>query len=315
MPVGHQEQQLLAMMAANAAERSAPLDVATLRAGYDAMATMVPPGPDVGVVDRTIPGPAGDIAVRIYTPEGAGPFGALVFLHGGGWTIGGLDTHDHPCRTLCHDARAVVVSVDYRLAPEHPFPAGLDDAWAALTWVAEHGAEIDVDPLRLAVGGDSGGGNLAAVLALRARDEGAPHLVYQLLVYPAVDLRADSFDRYPSRLENADGYVLTRAHIELFSASYLPDSDMRVDWRASPILAADHSGLAPALVITAELDPLRDEGAAYVEVLKQAGTTVFHSLYPGTVHTMFQLAPFLDAGRDALAESAAALRGALGATT
>ncbi len=312
MPVGPQEQQLLAMMAAGAEGDPGPLDPDGARAAYRALASVLPPGPDVGVFDRTIPGPDGDIGVRVYTPDGEGPFGTLLFLHGGGWTIGDLDTHDHPCRSLCHDAGIVVVSVDYRLAPEHPYPAGLDDAWAVLEWLAVNGAELRADPTRLAVGGDSAGGNLAAVLALRARDRGGPALLFQLLVYPGIDLRLGADERYPSRRDNADGYVLTRAHLEFFIASYLPDPSRGHEWEASPLLAADLTGLPRALVITAEFDPLRDEGAAYAVALADAGTAVTHTLYPGTIHTMFQLAPLLDSGRAALAQSAEALATALG---
>lgn len=312
MPVGPQEQQLLEMMATAAPEERPPLEVATLRRDYAALADMVPPGPPVATNDRTVPGPAGEVPVRVYSPPGDGPFGVLVYLHGGGWTIGDLDTHDHPCRTLCQEASVVVVSVDYRLAPEHPFPAALDDAWAALTWVADHGAEIGGRPDRLAVGGDSGGANMAAVLALMARDHGGPALDLQLLVYPAVDLREEATDRYRSRRENGTGHVLTLEHLELFSASYRPDPALGHDWRVSPLLAEDHRDLPPALVITAGFDPLRDEGAAYADTLRSAGVEVVHSDYPETVHAMFQLAPFLDAGARALSESATALRTALG---
>jgi acetyl esterase len=311
MPVGQQEQQLLDMLAAAAPEMPQPLVAENMRAGYSAMAQMLPPGPDVTTDDRTIDGPGGPIPVRIYTPDGDGPFGVLVYLHGGGWTIGGLDTHDHPCRTLCADAGVVVVAVDYRLAPEHPYPAALDDAWAALLWAATHAADIGGDPSRLAVGGDSGGGNLAAVLALMATARGGPELTFQLLVYPAVDLRPDFAERYPSIVENAEGYVLTRAHMEFFQDNYCPDPDVTHDWRVSPLLAEDHAGLPPALVITVEFDPLRDEGLAYAELLASAGVKVTHTLYEGTVHTMFQLAPILDAGARALAESSAALRAAM----
>jgi acetyl esterase len=312
MPIGHQEQQMLDMMAAAAPPQRQPLEAATMRQRYSALASLLPPGPAVAVTDRTIPGPAGDIPVRVYRPDGDGPFGVLVYLHGGGWTIGGLDTHDHPCRTLCDEAGIVVVSVDYRLAPEHPYPAALDDSWAALGWVAANAGEIDGDPSRLAVGGDSGGGNLAAVLSLMARDQGGPSLSFQLLVYPSVDLRDDAVDRFPSLTENGTGYILTLESMEFFKANYRPGRGTDDDWRMSPLLAGDHSGLPPALVITAELDPLRDEGRAYADVLAAAGVTVTHTLYPGTVHTMFQLAPFLDAGKAALSESAAALRAAIG---
>lgn len=311
MPVEPNTQTILDLLAATApAEPVAPTPE-TSREAYRGLAGTLPPGPDVAVVDRTVPGPAGDIPVRVYTPEGDGPFGALLFLHGGGWTIGDLDTHDHPARTLCAEAGIVVVSVDYRLAPEHPFPAALDDSWAALRWLAESGAEIGVDPTRLAVGGDSAGGNLAAVLALMARDQDGPALRFQLLVYPAVDMSAGNEDRYESLTENAEGYVLTLATMRWFGDNYQPDVDARDDWRISPLLAADHSGLPPALVITAEYDPLRDEGAVYAGALHDAGVPVTHSIYEGTVHTMFQLAPFIPAGAEAVAESAEALREAL----
>jgi acetyl esterase len=311
LPIGPQEQQLLDMLSAAAPDEPRPLEADTMRAAYSGMAAMLPPGPDVATDDRTVPGPAGDVPVRVYTPAGDATRGVLVYLHGGGWTIGGLDTHDHPCRTLCADAEVVVVSVDYRLAPEHPFPAALDDAWAVVEWVAANAAEIGGDPSRVAVGGDSGGGNLAAVIALMARDRGAPELRFQLLVYPAVDLRPDAVDRFPSLTENGEGYVLTYQTMQFFMGNYRPDPAQADDWRLSPLLATDHGGLPPALIITAEFDPLRDEGKAYAEVLERAGTSVTLSPYDGTVHTMFQLAPFLDAGKAALAESAAALRTAL----
>ena len=316
MPLGPQEQQLIDMLAAAAPAEPRPLEAPTMREAYSAMAAMLPPGPEVKTEDRTVPGPAGEIPVRVYRPSADsdaadGPLGVLVYLHGGGWTIGGLDTHDHPCRTLCAEAGIVVVSVDYRLAPEHPFPAALDDSWAALEWVAANGAELGADPSRLAVGGDSAGGNLAAVLALMARDRGGPALRFQLLVYPAVDMRPDAPERFPSRVENGEGYVLTSQAMDFFGSNYAPDPEQRSDWRISPLVAADHSNLPPALVITAEFDPLRDEGAAYAETLRSAGTPATLSPYEGTVHTMYQLAPFLDAGKAALTESAAALRDAL----
>ncbi|MBK5224731.1 MAG: alpha/beta hydrolase [Acidimicrobiia bacterium] len=312
MPADAQTQQLLDLMAAAAPAEPPERTPEASRQAYSGLAAMMPPGPEVETSERTIPGPAGDIGVRVYTPSGDGPFGALVFLHGGGWTIGDLDTHDHPCRTLCAEAGIVVVSVDYRLAPEHPFPAALDDSWDVVQWMGTHADELNADRNRLAVGGDSAGGNLAAVVALRARDEGGPTLRFQLLVYPAVDLRLDAPDRYPSQRENAEGYVLTLDTMEWFGANYLPDSSVRTDWRVSPLLADDHSGLPAALVITCELDPLRDEGAVYAEALSAAGVSATHTLYEGTVHTMFQLAPILDAGARALTESAAALRDAIG---
>jgi acetyl esterase len=311
MPTDPQTQQILDLInGAAPAEPVAPTPE-TSREGYRGLSAMLPQGPDVAVSDRTIPGPAGDIPVRVYTPEGTGPFGVLVNLHGGGWTIGDLDTHDHPCRTLCAEAGIVVVSVDYRLAPEHPFPAAVEDSWAALQWVSENAAELGGDPDRLAIGGDSAGGNLAAVMALMARDAGGPSLGLQLLVYPAVDSRLDHTERYPSLVENGEGYVLTLATMKWFASNYLPDDDMRTDWRVSPLLA-DLSGLAPAHVVTIEFDPLRDEGRAYVEALRAAGNDVTHAEYDGTVHTVWQLAPVIPTGARALAEASVRLRDTIG---
>lgn len=312
MPADPQTQQILDLI--NGAAPAEPVEPTpeTSREGYRGLSAMMPEGPDVGVADRTIPGPAGDIPVRVYTPDGDGPFGVLVHLHGGGWTIGDLDTHDHPCRTLCAEGGVVVVSVDYRLAPENPFPAAVDDAWAALRWVAEHAAEIGGDPARIAVGGDSAGGNLAAVLAVMARDAGGPALGLQLLVYPAVDSRADQTERYPSLTENGEGYVLTLATMQWFATNYLPDDDDRLDPRASPLLTPDLSGLAPAHVVTLELDPLRDEGQAYVDALRAAGNDVTHAYYEGTVHTVWQLAPVIPTGARALSDAAERLRATIG---
>ena len=315
MPADPQTQQILDLVNGAAPPEPVAPTPETSREAYRGLSGMMPQGPDVAVTERTIPGPAGEIPLRIYTPDGDGPFGVLVHLHGGGWTIGDLDTHDHPCRTLCAEAGVVVVAVDYRLAPEDPFPAAVDDSWAALQWAAQHADELGGDPDRLAVGGDSAGGNLAAVMALMARDAGGPTLRLQLLVYPAVDSRADHTERYPSLLENAEGFVLTLATMEWFAANYLPDGDDRADWRASPLLADDHAGLAPAHVVTVGLDPLRDEGRAYVEALRAAGNDVTHAHYDGTIHTSWQLAPVIPAGAQALSEAAARLRETIGTTT
>ena len=277
------------------------------REGYVALAEVLGPGAEVAQVsDRHVPGPAGDIPIRIYSPEGTGPFGVLVYYHGGGWVIGSLETHDHVCRELCAGAGCVVVSVDYRLAPEHRFPAAVDDSFAALRWVARNAAGIGGDPARLAVGGDSAGGNLSAVMALLARDAGGPGIVFQLLIYPAVDMRLD----YPSIAENAEGYVLTRDHMHWFCDHYLGEEGPLTDPKASPLLAASHEDLPPALIVTAEYDPLRDEGKAYADKLSAAGVTAKHSLYDGMIHVFFQLSPILDGGRAAVEESVAALRSA-----
>lgn len=284
---------------------------AEARAFYRAVGAMFGAGPDVAsVVDRAIPGPAGRIPIRVYTPHGTGPFGVFVFYHGGGWVIGDLDTHDRECRVLCRDAACIVVSVDYRLAPEHPYPAAADDAFAALQWVGEHAAEIGGDPLRLAVGGDSAGGNLAAVAAQLARENGGPPLRFQLLVYPVTDLRFPS--RFASRAENEAGPFLTLAVMEWFERHYVASRDAgRLEPKASPLLAKSLARLAPALVVTAELDPLRDEGEAYAAALREAGVPTTLHRYDGVPHMFFQLSAISEDARQLLAEAARALKKAL----
>ena len=332
MPVDPQVQAFLEAQEQAAIENQVPpiaeQTVEMARAGYLAVAEMLGQGPDVDADDSAVPGPAGDIPVRIYRPrdgsgsplrgvapgagEGAGaPSGRgdppiLVYYHGGGWVIGDLDTHDYACRELSVGAGCIVVAVDYRLAPEAQFPAAVDDSWAALQWVAANAESLGGDPARIAVGGDSAGGNLSAVMSLLARDNGGPALAFQLLVYPAVDME---FSR-PSIDENADGYVLTKDHMIWFRGHYLRSDADRADFRASPLLAADHSGLPPALVVTAEFDPLRDEGRDYAEKLQAAGVEATLSNYEGQIHVFFQLSPILDGGRRAVDEACAALRGA-----
>lgn len=277
------------------------------REAYRKLLAAVPPGPPIAsIIDELIEGPGGELTLRIYQPED--PVGIVAFLHGGGWTIGDLDTHDEPCREIARQAQATVVSVDYRLAPESPFPAALDDGLAALDWIDDHRADLAAPDAALVVCGDSAGANIAAALCLMARDRGGPQIVKQLLVYPAVDARMRDHD---SLERNAEGYVLTRETMEWFRSNYLSSPDQQLDWRVSPILAPDLSGLPPALVITAEFDPLHDEGVAYVEALRAAGVTVDHSDYDGMVHIFFQLGPLIPAGADAVAEVAEAARQAL----
>jgi len=266
------------------------------------------PEPVARVEDRAIPGPAGVIPVRVYTPAGGGPFPVLVFFHGGGWVIGDLDTHDGTCRSLTNGAGCVTVAVDYRMGPEHKFPAAPEDCYAATRWTAEHAAELGGDPTRLAVGGDSAGGNLAAVVARVARERGGPPLAFQLLIYPATDLRMQS----PSIDENADGYFLTRDEMTWFRGHYLRDEADLTDPLASPLLAPDLRGLPPALVVTAEFDPLRDEGEAYGRRLREAGVPTTISRYDGMVHGFVGMTAFLDKGRQAVEECARALRAAFG---
>lgn len=254
------------------------------------------------VVEQTIPGPGGDLRVRIYTPvlatEGA-PQACLVWYHGGGWVIGDLDSADGVCRALCGRAAATVVSVDYRLAPEHPYPAALDDAEAAFDWVRAHADDLYIAPDRIAVGGDSAGGNLAALVAQSRPGQ----VAFQLLVYPATDLT----NSHASHEENAEGYLLTRDHMIWFTGHYLGDRD-RTDPRVSPLHADDLSGVAPAFVLTAEFDPLRDEGEAYAARLADAGVEVTATRYDGMIHAFFQLNGLIDRADEALDEAAAALR-------
>ena len=273
------------------------------------MARMTAAGPvEVTAEDRTIPGPDGDIPARSYTPEGSGPFPLLVWFHGGGWVIGDLETADATCRELAQRADIVVLSVDYRLAPEHRFPAAPEDCYAALTWAVDHAADLGADATRLAIGGDSAGGNLTAAVALMAHQRGGPSARFQLLVYPATDARMS----YPSISENGEGYMLTAESMRWFYDHYLGDHDPE-DPIVSPIYASaeDLGSLPPALVITAGYDPLRDEGEAFGLRLEQAGVPVKVSRYDGHLHGFFAMRGIIDAADAALDEAADALRQAL----
>ena len=234
------------------------------------------------VRDIQIPGPGGEIPLRIYRPSDALGLPALVWFHGGGWFLGDLDGSEHHCRRLAVEVGCVVVSADYRLAPETPFPGAIDDCYAATAWVASSAVELGVDPARIAVGGDSSGGNLAACVALCARADGPP-LAYQLLVYPVVD--AD-FDR-PSYRENGEGYSLTRQAVRRCWDCYVPNVAERKNPLVAPIHAPDLSGIPAALIITAEFDPLRDEGDAYGAALRKAGVDAVTQRYDGMIHGFF----------------------------
>lgn len=260
------------------------------------------------VYDRTVPGPAGPVPVRVYRPSEATGLPVVVWFHGGGWVIGGLDSHDHLCRLLCDDAGCVVVSVDYRLAPEHPFPAAVEDCVAAYGWVAANATEVGGDPGRVAVGGDSAGGNLAAVVALTRRDAGDPPPRAQVLVYPVTDHEFDS----PSMHENATGYFLEREHMRWFFGHYLRTPADADDWRVSPLRAPDLSGVAPAIVVTAEYDPLRDQGEAYGARLRAAGVDTEIVRGEGLFHGFFGLHPIVEPGREPWERVVAFLARALG---
>lgn len=253
--------------------------------------------------DHTIPGPGGPIRIRVTAPEGSGPFPALVYFHGGGWVVGNLSSHNHLCRAITNAAKIAVVSVDYRLAPEHPFPAAIDDAEAATIWVAEHADSLGIDPQRLAVGGDSAGGNLAAVVARRIRDRGTPRLALQLLLYPATNADFNT----PSYLEKAEGYMLTRAAMQWYWDQYLPDPAQRTLPDAAPLRVKDLAGLPPALVMTAEYDPLCDEGEAYAQRMAEAGVAVTLRRFDGMIHGFLRRFAFFDQGKQAVAEIAQAL--------
>jgi len=262
------------------------------------------------VEDCSIDGPGTEIGLRIYTPrKPTGLFPVLVWLHGGGHVVGSLDSYDPLCRTLALLADCLVVSVDYRLAPEHKFPAAVNDCFAALSWVARRGESIiGSDPTRIAIGGDSAGGNLAAVSAILARDDGFPPLVFQLLVYP----RTAPDEEFPSHHEFAEGYLLTRKTIRWFHNQYLRREENRRDFRYAPLICDDLSGLPPALVMVGECDPLRDDGIAYAERLQHEGNAVELSVYPGMIHAFFSMGGAIDAGRRAHEHAATALKRAFG---
>jgi acetyl esterase len=272
----------------------------------DAAALNGPPAPVAAVADRLVPGPAGELPVRVYTPEGSPPFPIVVFFHGGGWVVGTLDTYDPLCRALAAATPAVVVSVDYRLAPEHRWPAAVEDAYAATEWASRNAAALGGAQHRLAVAGDSAGGNLAAVVALGARDRGGPAIAFQLLVYPVLDVAGDT----ASWREFADGFYLTADGMRWYWDHYLGGADGAAP-DASPLRAAFVGGLPPALVIGAEYDILRDEGEAYAARLAEAGVDATASRHAGVVHGFVRWRAVTGAAEDALQEAAAALRSAL----
>lgn len=263
----------------------------------------------VGRVDhRVIDGRHGQILLRVYTPKGDGPFPVLVYFHGGGFVIFNLDTYDSTCRALCDEAGCVVVSVAYHQAPEHPFPAAPDDALTAYRWVLDHAGELNGDSNRVAVGGESAGGNLAAVTALRARDEGLAPPVFQMLIYPMTNAAFDT----PSYQENADAIPLNKPMMEWFWGHYLQNPEDAQNPYASPLRAPDLSGLPPALVVTAEVDPLHSEGVAYAQRLQEAGVNVTHHHYDGVMHEFFSMAAAVGKAREANRDAARHLRRAFG---
>jgi acetyl esterase len=270
------------------------------------------PPPVAEVRELAAEGPAGAIPLRFYRGQGAAqdrPQPTLIYFHGGGWVIGDLESHDQVCRALANALSAIVVAVDYRLAPEHTFPAAVDDAIAATRWIAANAAQLGIDPQRLAVAGDSAGGNLAAVVCLDARDRGGPRLRQQVLIYPGTDMRMG----FPSIERHAQQLPLTRAAMRWFVGHYLRGDGDATDWRASPLLAASHRKLPPALVITAGFDPLQDEGEAYAKALADAGVEVRHERFVGQIHGFLTMGRIVSDSARAVALAAAALKGALAA--
>lgn len=269
-----------------------------------------PEPPHCLVRELTMPGPAGPIALRLYRPASSAPttvLPVLVYYHGGGWVIGDLDTHDTLCRELANGSGCAVVSVDYRLAPEHRFPAAVDDAIAALCWVHDHAVELAVDAARIAVGGDSAGGNLAAVVAIAARGAGGPALAFQLLIYPATDMRRTA----PSHRTNGQGYLLTSDSIAYYHDHYIDDARHDLDWRASPLLHENLRGLPPAFVLTAGYDPLRDEGLQYAQRLTAAGNRAALVCFERQIHGFALMGRVIDEATVAVQLCAAQLRQAL----
>ena len=287
------------------------LDPTAARIQYAEMVAAVAGDPPTGVEvqDGSIPGPAGEMPTRLYRPHGIeGPLPILVYFHGGGYVIGDLDTHEIPCRHLCSSGGCLVVSVDYRLAPEHPFPASVDDAWAATRWVVDHATDLGGDPSRVAVGGDSAGGNLAAVVCHLAKRDGVPTLVYQLLIYPTTDATGS----LPSYEALSHGYRLTKELMDWFMSHYFSGGEDRRQLLASPLFADDFAELAPAFVLTAGYDPLKDEGSVYADKLQNAGVSTEFIEYEGMIHGFITMGGVVDAATEALQQCGAALRRAFG---
>jgi acetyl esterase len=286
-----------------------PFEQLTAQYLRDAYRNMAPaPAPPASSTlaceDRTIPGPAGQIKVRVYRPSAGKELPLMVYFHGGGWVTGDLDRHDPLCRELTERIGCLTVSVDYRLAPENKFPAGLEDCYAAVKWAAANAVSLGTDPRRLAVGGDSSGGNLAAAVSLMARDRSGPHIICQTLLYPVMDSSLDT----PSQKQLAEGYFLTRARMQWYWKQYLASEADRANPYASLAHAANLKSLPPAIVITAEFDPLRDEGAAYAKALEQAGVKATYRCYEGTIHGFISFAAAIDKGKQAIAEVSVLMR-------
>lgn len=307
MPLNPSYDDMLRQLAALDGPSLADVPVEVGREMFRAMQAQAPEVEVAAVTDIT----AGDVPARVYRPHGDGPFPVVMMFHGGGWVIGDLETADSQSREVCRGAGVVVISVDYRLAPEHRFPAAAEDCYSATLWAAQHAGAHDGDPGSLAVAGDSAGGNLAAVVAQMARDRGEPWIAFQLLVYPVTD--GVNFNR-PSYRDNADGFLLTAEAMHWFWDHYAPAPGDRRNPYASPLLGGDLSSLPPALVMTAEYDPLRDEGEAYGRALADAGVAAEIIRYDGFIHGFFAHTQTIPATRAAMGDACAALRRAFGLT-
>jgi len=310
MAVHPQCKAFLEMLAAAGGKPIEQLPLAEARAVRSEMIEAGgPEQPVAEVQNRSVPGPGGPIAVRVYRPVKNEELPALVYFHGGGFVICNLDTHDRLCSALANASGCAVISVDYRLAPEHKYPAAVDDAYAATKYIAEHAEEFGVDPNRIAVGGDSAGGNLATVVSLLSRDRGGPRLKFQLLIYPLVDF----YDRSPSMQQYSKDHFLTLEAMDWFTDNYLPSREAGREPSASPLNATNVAGLPPAMILTAECDPLRDQGEAYARKLQAAGVPVNLKRYEGMIHPFFNFGGVLDTARVAMADAASAVKQALSA--
>lgn len=256
------------------------------------------------VEDRTISLTGRELPIRIYTPKGEAPFPALIFYHGGGWVLGSIESHDAICRELANMASCIVISVEYRLAPEHKFPSAVDDAYESLEWVASHADELGIDASKMAVGGDSAGGNLATVACLISKERSGPKVVHQFLLYPSTGPAAD----YPSMTENAEGYLLTKDMMSWFQKHYIENPEDQTNPYLSPILSENLEDLPPATILTAQFDPLRDVGIAYAEKLKEHGVAVYHRNYDDLIHGFANFTSFVPEAREAVAEGAEQLK-------
>ena len=307
MPLDPQAKAFLDQVAASGAPGFEQMTVQQAREAIRGLFVSTDAPPSIKKVENRIANVGGaKLPVRIYTPEGNGPLPILVFFHGGGWVIGDLDTHDGPCRALANGVGCVVISVDYRLAPEHKFPTAAEDCYGATKWAAMNAASFGGDPTRIAVGGDSAGGNLAAAVAQMATDRGAPTLKYQLLIYPVTNYAYDT----GSYKSNGEGYLLTKGSMEWFWNHYLRNPNDGENPYASPLRGQRLSNLPPAWVFTAEFDPLRDEGEAYAKRMKDAGVTVEYTEYKGMIHGFFSLGHIFDQGKKAVADACTKLKAA-----